>query len=193
MIAFLVTAAHSRAAKHTPVHMCTSSKASPDAMNRRACLTLGWHTVAGLVFGASMAPFANSAFEPAYAAETGYLPKGAQTFQNIVGAQRQWDQLAQLVSSKGKGLSEEDWDSLRTYLRQAYKIGNDMETYTSTVANKDELRKLASSFRKQVKEMDVPGKNKDADEFYKQNRQVAELFNAFFAMLARESDMPDEL
>lgn len=131
---------------------------------------------------------------PSIAEENG-LPPGAAQFSNVLGAQKQWKSIG-AVLDKG-GLTDEDWGSLRGYLRTIYSLSGDMEFTAKPWEKqlKEKAKGIINKFRVTVKGMDKPAIAQDVEAFAAQHAQVSQLFDDFFAVFseATVSDIPDEL
>lgn len=124
------------------------------------------------------------------------LPGGAAQFSRLLAAQRQWNSLGTVVSGN-RELADEEWESLRGYLRTVYAVSSDME-YLSKVWDKplrNQGQEVIKQFRITVKNMDKPAIARDIMAFARMHAQTAKSFEEFFALLkdASAKDIPDEL
>jgi len=146
------------------------------------------HSICGLILGNSLSIY------PSIAAEKPPpLPQGAAQLDRILGAQSQWTQIGNIVSERGTELSEEEWNNIRTYLRKIYSIGDDFEYFGTTESDKSALKQLAKSFRKHIKSMDIPVKNRNVNEFLDAHKIATNMITQFFDIRRSQSDIPDEL
>ena len=74
-----------------PVGVSMCAEPAPRTCSRRDALCVLAAVSASILVGPSAARAAQ---------DKGYLPPGAQEFQNIIGAQRQWNEIAALVSKR---------------------------------------------------------------------------------------------
>lgn len=152
-----------------------------------------------MLLGAAASSGALSALFPGAArggSELPGLPAGAREFSRVLGARRQWAELAAVLTS-GRSLEDGEWDSLRAYLRTIYQTSADMD-FLSEPWDKALRARAADGlkrFRGAVKAMDKPAAAKDVRKVAELHAQVMREFDAFFDVLREASTggIPEEL
>lgn len=170
----------------TTSSVCNSSQPTMTVSRRRA-LTLLTASISSMLLNDTM--IVNAEEKP-------QLPPGAQQFNRLLAAQKQWSELSQVVNSN-RTLDENEWDTLRQYLRTVYGVSNDMEFLAKPWEKsiKSRASTTIKQFRQVVKGMDKPAIARDIKEFAQGHLQTTQLFNEFFTEFkeATVSDIPDEL
>ena len=165
---------------------CSSSKPTSNVTRRRA-LTLLTASISSVLLNDTMT---------VQAEEKPQLPPGAQQFNRLLAARKQWSELSQVVNND-RTLDESEWETLRQYLRTVYGVSNDMEFLAKPwdKSIKSRASDTIKQFRQVVKGMDKPAIARDIKQFAQGHLQTTQLFDEFFKEFkeATVSDIPDEL
>jgi len=96
------------------------------------------------------------------------------------------------VRANSPEIDDEEWQGISTFLRKAYKVGDDMKVIAKTLdAEKKEIgKKLIVNFQQECKNADGAVVRKDPGGFVVNAKNIQGYLDVFTDLL---SDVPDEI
>jgi len=133
----------------------------------------------------------------------GGLPPGIAEYVGVVKSKKQWNQIGKRVNEGHDEMPDEEWTNIQGFLRKFYETGKDMEEVAKAFSPDEQkaVAEVAKTFRKAVKAIDKPAKDKDWEAFMQQHAQILAYINDFQDIRAgkkkevesAEKGVPDEL
>mmetsp|Transcript_27002 Transcript_27002/g.22683 ORF Transcript_27002/g.22683 Transcript_27002/m.22683 type:complete len:208 (+) Transcript_27002:11-634(+) len=104
----------------------------------------------------------------------GGLPPGIAEYMGVVKAKKQWTQIGKRVAEGHAEMPAEEWTNIQGFLRKFYDTGKEMEEVSNAFSNDERkaVAEVAKGFKKAVKAIDKPAKEKDWEAFMTQHAQL---------------------
>jgi len=178
----LAALAGSAAAFSAPLSMQLRGPTADVAVDACSASSLGRRQMLGAtLFGAGAVLVNPQVASARKEVADGGLPAGIAEYMGVVKSKKQWTQIGKRVAEGHAEMPAEEWTNIQGFLRKFYDTGKEMEEVSNAFSRDEQkaVAEVAKNFKKGVKAIDKPAKEKDWEGFMIQHKQLLAYIDDF--------------